>query len=104
MKVPENFLNNAYIENGKHSSPNIHIIFEDFHRVNACDIQKTYTKMMQRTVQIGLSEGYKVYKKQYSSNTYVDTTMEAGTRLVDRMMEKNMKSWEEVIRSTDLTH
>ena len=39
MKIPKHFhcLNNAYIEN---KTPNIHIIFEEVHRVNACDMQK----------------------------------------------------------------
>ena len=43
----ENFhcLNNAYIDNETHSPPNIiHIIFDDVHRDNACDIQKASTE------------------------------------------------------------
>ena len=56
----------------------------------------------------GLSEGsqslYEAYKKQYSSNPFGNTTIEGGTRLVDRMTEENKKGWEEVITSTDPTH
>ena len=40
---------------------------------------------------------YKAYKKQYSSNPFGNTTIEAGTRLFDRMMEEKNKRWEEVI-------
>ena len=40
------------------------------------------------------------YKKQNSSNPFGDTSIEAGTRLVDRMMKER---WEEVIiTSTEL--
>ena len=56
----------------------------------------------------GLSEEsqslYEAYKKQYASNPFGDTTIEAGTRLVDTMTEEKKKRWEEVITSTDLTH
>ena len=47
---------------------------------------------------------YKAYKKQYSSNPFGNTTIDAGTKLVDRMMEEKNTRWEEVIISTDLTH
>ena len=35
---------------------------------------------------------YKTYKKQYSSNPFGDTTIEAGTRVVDRIMEEKGRS------------
>ena len=43
-------MNDAYIDNETHSSPNIHIIFDEVHRDNACDIQKASTERMQITV------------------------------------------------------
>ena len=56
----------------------------------------------------GLSEEsqilYEADKKQYSRNPFGNTTIEAGTRLVDRMTGEKNKRWEEVITSTDLTH
>ncbi len=47
---------------------------------------------------------YEAYKEQYSSNPFGDTTIEAGTKLVDNMTAEKKKRWEEVITSTDLTH
>ena len=56
----------------------------------------------------GLSEKsrslYEAYKKQYSHDLFGNTTIEAGTRLFDRMTEEKRKIWEEVIKSTELTH
>ena len=49
MKIPH-CLNNAYIDNETHSLHNIHIIFDEVHRDNACDIHKPSTERMQRTV------------------------------------------------------
>ena len=46
---------------------------------------------------------YEAYKKQYSSNPFVEGTLEAGNKLIDTMKE-NKKRWEEVITSIDLTH
>ena len=52
MKIQKffNCLNNAYIDNETYSSPNIHIIFDEVHGDNACDIKKASTERMQRTV------------------------------------------------------
>ena len=47
---------------------------------------------------------YEAYKNQYSSNPFGNTTIEAGTRLIDRMTEEKKKRWEEFITLTDLTH
>ena len=56
----------------------------------------------------GLSEEiqslYEAYKTQYSRNPFGNTTIEAGTKLADRMAKEKRKRWEEVITSTDLTH
>ena len=49
---------------------------------------------------------YQTYKKHYSSDPFGDTTIEAGTRLVDKIMGKKKKIWEVVIiknLSNDLT-
>ena len=45
---------------------------------------------------------YEVYKKQFSSNPFSDSTIEAGNRLVNTMTKE--MGFEEVITSTDLTH
>ena len=87
--------------NQTHSSPKANT-----HRVNVCDIQKAYTKRMQRTVYQSIREIQSLYKayKQYSSNPFGNTTIGGGTRLFDRLMEEKNKRLEEVITSTDLTH
>ena len=36
---------------------------------------------------------YKAYNKQYSSNLFGDTTIKAGTRIVDRMIEEKKTRW-----------
>ena len=42
-------LSNASLKMETYLSPNIYIILEDVHRVHLNDIQKTYSKIMQRT-------------------------------------------------------
>ena len=56
------------------------------HRVNACVIQKSYTKRMQRTVHPWSIRGVsiKAYKTQQSSNPFGDTTIKDTTRLVEK--------------------
>ena len=46
---------------------------------------------------------YEAYKKEHSNNPFGDTTIDAGTRMVDKMTEEKRKIWEEVITSTDRT-
>ena len=70
-------------------------------------MQKASTERMNRTVIPWSIRGItvsKAYKKQYSNNPFGNTTIEAGTRLVDRMMKEKNKRLEDVITSTDLTH
>ena len=45
-----------------------------------------------------------IKKTRNSSNPFGNTTIETGSRIVDRMMEEKNKRWEEVITSTDLAH
>ena len=40
----------------------------------------------------GLSEDYKAFKKRYSNYPFGDTTIDAGTSLIDRIMEEK-KRW-----------
>ena len=47
---------------------------------------------------------YEAYKKQCSSNPFVEGTRETGNKLIDTMKEEKKKRWEEVITSIDLTH
>ena len=47
---------------------------------------------------------YEAYKIQYSSNSFGEGTMETATKLIDTMKEVKRNKWEEVIKSTDLTH
>ena len=47
---------------------------------------------------------YEAYKKQYSSNTFAEGTLETGNKLIDTMKEEKKKRWEEDITSIDLTH
>ena len=87
MKIPENCpLSEKRIDNDTHSSPNIHIIYKEVHRDNACDIHKASTERMQRTVHpwfIG-----EITKSLWSiQETLFKQSIEAGTVLVDRMTE-----------------
>ena len=47
---------------------------------------------------------YEAYKKQYSIDTFGETTIDTGNTLIDKMKDEKKKSWEEVITSTDLIH
>ena len=47
---------------------------------------------------------YEAYKKQYSSNPFVEGTLETGNKLIGTMKEEEKKRWEEVITSIDLAH
>ena len=47
---------------------------------------------------------YEAYKKQYSIDSFGETTIDTGNRLTDKMKDEKKKSWEEVFTSTDLTH
>ena len=47
---------------------------------------------------------YEAYKKQYSIDSFGETTIDTGNTLIDKMKDKKKNSWEEVSTSTDLTH
>ena len=47
---------------------------------------------------------YEAYKTQYSNSPFDDGTMESGNALLDSMIEEKKKRWEEVIKSTNMTH
>ena len=63
---------------------------EDLNVVSVVDIQKTYTKRIQRTVHHWSIRGVSI---KHTKNSFGGRTIYAETRLVDRMMEEK-KIWE----------
>ena len=47
---------------------------------------------------------YEAYKQRYSSNPFDNRTMESGNLLLEKMTEEKRNIWEEVIKSTNMTH
>ena len=47
---------------------------------------------------------YEAYKCKYSTSHWDDGIIESGNTLIDKITEEKWKRWEEVIRSTNMTH
>ena len=47
---------------------------------------------------------FEAYNKQWSVDSFSETTIDTGNTLLDKMKDEKKNSWEEVITSTDLTH